>query len=194
MIFFLKNLKPYFSRPILALLLISGLFMFAFNLLSPIFAIFVEDVGGDITTASTASAIFLATAGLLTFVAGKYENVLKEKELGIMWAQFVLGIGYLLYYFTDSVAMVYVVQIVLGIGEALYWPAFHAVYAQHANGQNSITQWSIYDGLAYLIPAVGAELGGWLVKWYGFGVVFLIMATISFLAGLFILFLPRKVL
>jgi len=51
-----------------------------------------------------------------------------------------------------------------------------------------------FDGLVYLILAIGAELGGWLVKWYGFNMVFLIMAILSFLAGFFILFLPRKVL
>jgi len=186
--------RSFLNIALIVLLIVSGVFSFAFNMLSPIFAIFVEKIGGNLTTASNASAIFLAVYGLLTFIASKYENDLKEKELAIIWSQVILGLGYLLYFFCNGAAMLYLIQVILGIAEALYWPAFHALYAAHTDSKKSFTQWGFYDGLAYLFPSVGAALGGWLVAAYGFGSIFLVMAILSFLNAFFILFLPRKIL
>ena len=177
-----------------ALLLISGLFMFAFAMFSPIYAIFVERVGGGIETAANSWAIFGLVAGVLTFITGKFENEMKDTELAIAWSQFVIGLGYVLLYFTQGVGMLYLVMIILGIGDALYWPAFHSTYSIHADGHKSTFQWGIYDGLAYFIPAIGSALGGWLVTQYGFGLIFIVMAALSFACGIYILFLPRKVL
>jgi len=182
------------NKPLRSLILVSSLFMFAFNMFSPIFAIFVEKIGGGITTASTASAIYLAVAGVLTFLASKFITKMKEKELAIVGAQIILGIGYVMYCFTKNVGMFFAVQVVLGIGEALYWPAFHALYALHTNDKESIAQWGVYDGLAYLVPAVGAAIGGYLVALFGFNSIFTIMAILSFMNALYLIILPRKVL
>lgn len=186
--------KKSINTPIKALLIISSLFMFAYSMFSPIYAIFVKEIGGGISTASNTYAIFWLTAGILTFAAGKWENKLKETELAIMWSQFVLGAGYILYYFMDTLWMLYAVQLVMGIGTAIFWPAFHSVYTQHVDKGNSAWQWSLYDGLGYIVPAIAAALGGWLVTLYGFGFIFIIMAILSFVCGLFIFLLPRKIL
>lgn len=174
------------------LLFISGIFMFAFAMFSPIYAIFVERVGGGIEVAANSWAIFGVVAGLLTFLFSRYENRMKETELAIAWSQFVMGLGYLMLYLTDNVSMLYLDMIVLGIAEALYWPAFHSVFAKHTDSKKSTWQWGIYDGLAYFVPAIGSAIGGWLVASYGFSLIFMIMAGLSFFCGIFIIFLPRK--
>jgi len=192
-IFFWQK-RPLISKSLKSLLLISGFFTFAGSMFSPIYAIFVKEIGGDITTASSAYAVFWMTAGLLTLFAGKLEDKLKETELAIMVSQFVFGLAYILYYFTDTVSMLYLVQVVLGIGGAIFWPAFHSIYSSHIDGQKSNWQWGFYDSLSYIIPAIAALVGGYLVKLYGFDLIFLIMASLSFLNGIFILLLPRKIL
>lgn len=184
----------FINRAIKALLIISGIFMFAFAMFSPIYAIFVEEIGGGIEVAANSWAIFGLVAGIFTFIFGKFENEMKETELSIAWAQFVCGLGYLLLYFTDNTTMLYIDMIILGLAEAFYWPAFHSVYAKHAEGKKSTFLWGIYDGMAYFVPAIGSALGGWIVAAYGFGPVFLIMSGLSFLCGVFIVVLPRKVL
>ncbi len=176
------------------LLFISGIFMFAFAMFSPIYAIFVEQVGGGIEVAANSWAIFGAVAGLLTFLFSHYENEMHETELAIAWSQFVVGLGYVLLCFTDNVTVLYIDMIILGVGEALYWPAFHSVFAKHTDGKKSTSQWGIYDGLAYFVPAVGSVIGGWLVASYGFEIIFAIMAAMSFFCGIFIILLPRKAL
>ncbi len=176
--------KSKLNGPIKALLVVSGLFTFAFGMFSPIYALFVETIGEDITVAANAWAVFSLTAGLLTFITGRWENKIKETEFGIVWSQFVIGFAYVLY----------LAQAILGAGMALFWPAFHATYGKHTTKDEAAWQWSLYDGLAYLLPAVAAVAGGELAKAYGFGTIFIIMAILSFICGLFVLILPRKVL
>lgn len=192
--FWLRNDKKTINKPLKALLFISGLFMFAFGMFSPIYALFVERIGGDITTASNAWAVFLMTAGVLTFLTGKFENKLKETELAIAWSQVVIGLAYVMYCFTEEAAMLYLTQMVMGIGAAIFWPAFHSIYGKHTDGDQAAWQWSFYDALAYIVPAASAVIGGVLVKTYGFDMIFVIMAGLSFINAVFIWLLPRKVL
>ncbi len=182
------------NKAVKILLILSGIFMFAGAMTMPIYAIFVEEIGGGITTASTSYALFWLVAGIATFFTGYIENKMKETELAIMWSQFILGIAYVMYFFTETVDTLYIVQILLGIGNAFYWPAFHSTYSKHIEKKKSAEQWGFYDALAYLVPAIAAALGGWLVEAYGFHSIFAIMAALSFFNGFFILVLPRKVL
>ena len=176
------------------MLLISGLFIFADAMLLPVYAIFVEEIGGGVTTAANSYAVFWLTAGVLTFVAGKYESKMKESELSIALSMYIVGAAFILYYFTNTIEMLYAVMVVLGIGNAIYWPAFHSVYGKHVSKDKSAMQWGFYDGLTYIIPAAGAAIGGWIVSSYGFNVIFLIMAVLAFTAGTFVVLLPRKLL
>lgn len=186
--------KSVINTALKIMLLISGIFMFAYAMFMPLYAIFVEEMGGGITTAANAYAIFWAVAGILTFLTGKLEGKMKETELAIGWSQYIIMLAYIVFYFANSVNWIYGAMAVLGIGNAVFWPAFHSVYGKHTNKINSTEQWSFYDALAYLIPAIGAFIGGWIVKLYGFDLIFIIMALLSFACGTFILFLPRKML
>jgi predicted MFS family arabinose efflux permease len=185
---------PILNKQVSILLLISGLATIAFAMFSPIYALFVKDIGGGITDASTAWAVFWLVAGILTLPAGRLINRMKEKELGIAWAQLFACIAYCLLYFTDTLTMLHISMVVIGISNAFFWPAFHSVFDKHADGKHMTMRWSLYDSLTYMIPAVGSFVGGIIVKFYGFDLLFLIMAGVSFLCGLMIVLLPRRVL
>ncbi len=182
------------NKALMAMLMVSIFYMFAFGMFSPLYAIFVEKVGGDISVASNAWAIFMLTAGIMTFLTGRWENNTKQTVIGLAWSQFLVAGAYLMYCFTDKVAMLYGAQILLGLGASFFWPAFHSLYGKHVDKHNQAKQWSIYDALAYLLPALAAVIGGWVVKNYGFNVMFMIMAIISVVCGVYILFLPKKLL
>ncbi len=182
------------NRSLLAMLVVSALYMFAFGMFSPLYAIFVEEMGGDITVASNAWAVFMVTAGIMTFLTGKWENNSKQTVIGLAWSQFLVAGAYILYYLAAKVAVLYAAQVLLGVGAAFFWPAFHSLYGKHVDKYNQAKQWSFYDALAYLLPAAAAVAGGWLVKNYGFDMVFIIMAGLSVICGVYILVLPRRLL
>ena len=62
-------------RRILKILILSSFFInLAAGLFGPIYAIFVEEIGGDLLTAGTAYAIFAIASGSLIFMLGKWED------------------------------------------------------------------------------------------------------------------------
>src|ERR1700689_4174307 len=68
---------------------------FAEGILMPIYAIFVQKIGGDILEASGAIAIFLAINGLATIAIHRVRWSQKHRRLLIVlgWFLWVVGIG-----------------------------------------------------------------------------------------------------
>lgn len=163
-------------------------------MLGPIYALFVEKIGGDLMDASMAGGIFAFAAGITTLVSGKYSDKVKENELIVVAGYAIMGVGFLLYTFVDSIFFLFAVQIVIGLGEAIYSPAFDAVYSKHLDGHKSGRQWGAWESMNYFTAAVGAVVGGSIVTVFGFQALFVFMAALCFGSALYIYHLKRSVL
>lgn len=176
------------------LLFTNAMILMAAAMLGPIYALFVEKVGGDLMDASIAGSIFALVAGLTTLVSGKYSDKIKENELIIVLGYTIMGIGFLLYFWVESVVFLFIVQAIIGLGEAIYAPAFDAVYSKHLDGHKSGMQWGAWESVNYFTTAVGAVVGGGLVTLFGFQTLFVIMAMLCFSGALYIYHLKRSIL
>lgn len=183
-----------FNRALRILLATNGTILIAAAMLGPIYAIFVERLGGDLLDASYAFAIFAAVAGLVTLVSGKYADKLKEPERVIALGYAIMGVGFFGYIFADSVIFLFVLQVVIGLGEAIYSPAFDATYSKHLTDRRSGRQWGAWEAINYFTAAAGAVTGGLLVTFLGFNTMFVIMGLMCVASAVYILRLPRRVL
>ena len=61
------------KRELKILLLTSSLFMFAGGLFGPLYAVFVEGIGGNLLTAGSAYSVFAVAAGASIFFISKYD-------------------------------------------------------------------------------------------------------------------------
>jgi predicted MFS family arabinose efflux permease len=184
----------FFNKALRVLLWTNALILLASAMIGPIYAIFAEEVGGDLMDASIAGGIFALTAGIVTLISGKYSDKIKENELIISLGYLIEGLGFMLYIWVDSVATLFAVQVVIGLGEAIYNPAFDAVYSKHLDGHKSGTQWGAWESMYYFTRAIGAILGGVLVISFSFQAMFIVMGLLCFFSGLYIYFLKRSVL
>ena len=69
------------------------------GLLGPIYAIFVENIGGNLLTAGSAYATFSISSGILIYFLGKWEDKLKHQERILLLGRFLTILrtaGYLL--------------------------------------------------------------------------------------------------
>jgi len=73
--------RLFFNRALRILLVTNGLIIFAAAMLGPIYALFVEEIGGDLMDVSIASAIFYLVAGVVCIISGNYSDRIKENEL-----------------------------------------------------------------------------------------------------------------
>jgi len=168
--------------------------LMAAAMLGPIYALFVEGLGGDLMDASIAGGVFAFVAGLTTLISGKYSDKIKENELIIVLGYAIMGFGFLLYFWVSSIVLLFVVQAIIGLGEAIYSPAFDAVYSKHLDGHKSGTQWGAWESMNYFTTALGSVVGGGLVTVFGFQTLFIIMAILCFGSASYIYCLKRSVL
>ncbi|MFC1723387.1 MFS transporter [Nanoarchaeota archaeon] len=169
------------------LLLSAGLFMLAGGLFGPIYAVFVEDIGGDLLTAGMAYGAFAIAAGVLILFISKWEDRVKHKEKLLVLGYGMSCVGFLGYLFIDKPWHLFLVQIVFGIGEAVSAPAFDALYSKNVQKGKVASQWGAWEGMDYMIGGVSAVIGGGFASLYGFKSLFGIMFILS-LAGLLVSF------
>lgn len=186
--------NKFFNKPLRILLITDGLVLAASAMLGPIYALFVEKIGGDLLEASSTFAVYNLTASLLTFLSGKFTDKIKEEELVVATGYFIIGIGFFSYLFVNSIWFLLLTQIIIGIGEAVYGPAFDVCYSKHLDKGKYGGEWGAWEGLNYLSKALGAVLGGVIVTFFNFNLIFVLMGLICFGSALYILLLPKEVL
>ncbi|RLG13704.1 MAG: hypothetical protein DRN66_03685 [Candidatus Nanohalarchaeota archaeon] len=79
-------------------------------MLGPIYALFVEKIGGSLLDASIAGGIFAFTAGITTLLAGNMADKIKEKKQIMVFGYLLMALGFMLYTFVDSIGQLFLVQ------------------------------------------------------------------------------------
>ncbi|MCA9358731.1 MFS transporter [Candidatus Kaiserbacteria bacterium] len=191
---FLFTPENYLNRSLRILLATNALILMSGAMLGPILAIFVKDIGGDLLDASFAAATFAIVAGVTTLLMGRWSDKVKESELIIVVGYLLIGIAFFLFLFVDSVADLLFVQVIIGLGEAIYSPAFDSVYTKHLTDGKTGSGWGAWEAMNYFMITAGATVGGFIASRYGFDPLFIIMSVLSITAAAYIYFLPRRVL
>lgn len=186
--------ESVFNKPLKIMVYTNAMVLIAAAMMGPIYALFVEKIGGDLLDASLTGGIFALAGGLTTLIAGRYADKLKEPELIIVLGYFMMGVGFFMYLLVDSILFLFLVQVIIGFAEAIYNPAFDAVYSRHFTKNNAGKAWGAWEAMSYFTASGGAILGGVIVASYGFNAIFIIMSILCFSSALYIYVLPRKVL
>lgn len=189
---FLPELK--LNRSLRILIMANTILVFVFGLFVPFYAIFIENIGGNVATAGFTWALFMIVAGVLTLLFSRWEMQVKEQELLLAIGYIIRGIVFLSYAFMTSFPQLIITQVLWGIGMALGAPAFDSLYSSHTDKDNGIEQWGSWEGLAAIASGLAALVGGVLIQEFGFTAIFLSMAIICFLLGIYIWRLPRETL
>jgi len=183
-----------FNKALRILLVTNALILLAEATLGPIYALFVEKVGGSLLDASLAGSVFALSTGTAMLISGKLSDKIKQREVVLSLGYITIGIGFSLYTQVNSVLTLLLVQILIGLGTAIYAPSFDAVYSKHVDEHKEAYEWGAWESTYYFASAFGAFIGGVVVTLFGFNTLFIIMATLAFASAIYIYFLPRKLL
>jgi MFS family permease len=148
----------------------------ALSMIGPIYAIFVERIGGDILEASTGYFAFMFTSAIAILLIGRWTDRKKNLEKFIFYGYALNTFGCLMYLLVDSQQMFVLTQIVLGLGVALKLPAYDALYSIYLEEHKEATEWGYWEALQYFATALAAIIGGIVVKYLGFKILFVIMS------------------
>lgn len=151
----------------------------ALGLIGPIYAIFVEEIGGDILDASWAYFVYMFTCGILLWILSKWENRFKHKEKIVVAGYALTSIGCFTYIFVYNQTSLLITQVILGIAMALLSPAFDSLYSHYVNRRHEASDWGAWESMGYIVTALAALLGGFLAEYFSFRVLFVFMFIIS---------------
>ena len=159
------------------LLISDGLYLLAGGLLGPIYALFVDEIGGDLLVASTTFAIFMLTAGIGVFLLGLWEDRFKHQRKFIIAGYGVGVLGTFGYLFVNSPPSLFIVQIILGLSAALKDPAYDALFSRSA--KHLVLAWGQWEAVDYFSLGFGAIIGGLIAQNFGFQALLWCMLIIS---------------
>ena len=186
--YFLKEINPIIRFLIISDILIVG----AAGMLSPIFAIFVEDFikGGNTEVVGTAIAIYLITKSIFQIpIAAVIDKIrgYKYDFYFIISFSILLSLVPLLYLLTKEPWHLYLVQFLLGLFSAMVFPSFMAIFTRHIDKTKEGMEWGIYFTLTDLTSAALAAVGGYVAFSIGFPYLIVSLAVISTLGSLLLL-------
>ncbi|MDC0506083.1 MFS transporter [Candidatus Gracilibacteria bacterium] len=184
----------HIRRSLRVLLITNGLVLLAGAMLGPIYAIFVGGIGGDLMDASIAGGLFALSAGITSLVFGRIADGIKTKKSVLALGYLIMGVGFFLYLGVDSISKLFAVQILIGLGEAIYSPAFDALYSESTHKKQSGYEWGLWECLNYFSMALGAFLGGIIVTQFSFDAIFITMGSFCLCSSIYLYLVSKKVL
>lgn len=160
---------------------------FGTGLLTPIYAFFVQKIGGGILETSWAIALFSIVMGIsiLIITRSRWNHTYRKECLWIGWLLWLLGLT--LYCCIQNIVMLYAAQILNGLGNALSSPAYDAEFSEQAADDLS-GGWGLFEGINSIFSGFAAVAGGFLTSYYGFGALFAFMIAVSTCSFILILY------
>lgn len=145
--------------------------IFSEGIILPIYAVFVQKIGGDILDASGAMAAFLITQGICTILVHRMKWTKKQRIwlLGIGWLIWTLGIA--LYLTISSVFMLFLSQMVTALGNAIADPILDEELSLHTDRKLKEFEWGFYEGIQSFMQGIAAIIGGLIATYYGFSIL-----------------------
>jgi len=169
----------------------ANIWLFGDGLLGPLFAVFTQQIGGNILDITYAYAAYLIVTGVGVFFIGKISDRY-NKTLFVSAGYGVSAIFTFGYLLVNTPLALLLVQVGLGIGLALSQATWHALYSVYESEESAGYIWGAADGWRFVLQGAALLVGGWIVSFYTFTALFVIMGTIQLIASVYQLTLYRK--
>jgi predicted MFS family arabinose efflux permease len=164
------------------LLIASNIFYLGEGMFGPMLAVFTQRIGGNIMDIAWAWAIYLWTTGLMAIIIGK----VSDKHIA---HRYLLIVGYILnalftflYILVQAPVHLFLVQIGLGIASACSSPTWEVLYSFYNKVFQRGYEWGLAEGQAQIYTAFGILIGGLILEYTSFKVLFITMGLIQVLA------------
>ncbi len=165
-------------KEIKLLLLAEMIFVFGSGLYGPIYAIFVQKIGGDLLDVGAAYAFFLIAMATLEYPVGKLMDKYGKKTF-LAAAYIIATLVIFGYIFIDSVIDLFVLQILMGVAFAIGDPAWDAWSSEIVPKKDSGFDWAMYHMVSGYSAGISALIGGAVAQYLGFSALFAIGGIIA---------------
>lgn len=152
---------------------------FAEMMLTPIYALYVEKIGGAILDVGAAFIIFNIIKGIFVLTFGRTDLFKKNLHFWVMFGFFISALCDCAYIFLTNKYQFFAVQVIAGIALGIINPAWEAIYSDTETIEEAGERWSIWNGGADFATGIAALFGAALVKYTSWNCMFIVMMIIS---------------
>lgn len=182
------------NKSLKLLLTINSIFVLAGNLLGPLYAVFIEGLGGSIAVVSGTWSVMLLTTTLVNFVLIRYGDRVKEHEYFLITGFVFRAIAWIGFVYAHNLTTIIALQVIIGLGEAVGSTGFDAIMAEHLDKSGHIRDYAVWKTISNVLAAIATLIGGFVVTWYGFSPMFIFMGIVALSCAIFTYLLPRRAL
>lgn len=165
--------------------------MSGWGLINPILAIFISEQvhGGTVILAGIASTTYLLIKSILQIPIARFID-LKRGEWDDYWVMimgslFIAASAFIFIFVTEPWHVIFA-QVVGGIGGALSFPSWQAIFTRHIDKREEGLEWSVYFTAVDLGGALSAALGGFIAAYFGYKSLFVVVTLMSLLGTAFL--------
>lgn len=155
----------------------------SFGIIIPILPAYLKSIGQGGTAAGLMIAIFAGAQLVMSPIAGKWADKYGRRIMIIVGLS-GLALSMFVFYFSDSVTILYVSRVIGGVGAALLIPAIFAYVADITTMDQRAKGNSYISAAMSLGIVVGPGIGGFLAD-FGLKVPLLVSAIVGLLAVIF---------
>lgn len=175
----------------LLLLLSDNSWYLAEGMLMPLFAAVTQQMGGSIFDIASIYALYLVTLGIAIVIVGHFSDLYnKERLMLVGW--FLHSLLTFCYMFMSTTSHFALIQIGLGISDALSTPTWYALYSKSDVQKYNGFFWGLSDGMEQICLGTGILLGGVIVYYTSLNNLFFIMGCLHLLGTFAVYQLMKK--
>jgi len=174
-------------NPIIKILILVDFFVFSgLGLINPIFAVFIIEnlKGGTLSAVGIAATVYLVVKAIAQIPIAKFtdrEPANVREFWTLLIGQFMIGVSPFLYLAVTDVMQLYAVQVFYGLGAALAFPGYMAIFTKFGDHKKAAFSWSLHSTVVLMTMAVTASLGGYIAEHYGFRSLLMGVGVLTFL-------------
>lgn len=154
------------------------------GLLTPIYSILTEKLGGDAVDSGWTYALYLFVQPVAISIFAYFPWIIGNRKKMIIASYLMQLLASLLFLFVYNIPTLAILQIFLAIQSSLYATVFHSYYGTYAvkSEIDDSRVWSLWNISTYLGGAIASLVGGILVSTLGFMYIFAFMISMSAIA------------
>lgn len=160
----------------------SNLWNLGEGMFGPLFAVFAQRIGNNLLEVSWAWAVYLIAAGMATILVGKMSDGRWSKVHLLVLGNTLNALLTFGYIFVDGPRALLFVQVGLGIAAALAINSWEALYSEYEDKKHDGFEWGLANGEGQIFAGIALVIGGFIVTYVSFTLLFLIMGTMKIIA------------
>ncbi len=168
----------------------------AWNLVAPIFAVFiVNDItGGSVQMAASAYSTYLISRVIFEVLTGRYlvRSSNKAKFITTILGMLVMSVAYIGFGVSSSIEQVFIFYALAGAGIGIASPAKNSLFSMNLDKNKEAAEWGLTDAVSFMCMAIATAVGGFIAEVFGFKTLFYAAAIVNIIGIIPFLLLVNK--